>query len=233
MKPRTVRGPNGTVTQAPGVASAASASGTRQVKASWPGTSTAISASSGRSGTLGKVAARQRLRALPGRETAAMRSADARQSSLFTMIQTEDRIPAKHPLRAIRAASAEAITGMRWQIEKLYDPEAKTKTAIAPEEALRSLLLLGLYGIPSERRLIEELEYNLLYRWFVGLQLDDAVFERETFRQHRAKLTKAGILGEFVRRTLSGTRIAVLKNPHFLPNKPLLEAWAGQLRWDR
>ncbi len=162
-----------------------------------------------------------------------MRSADARQSTLFSMVQTEDRIPPRHPLRAVRAASAEAITSMRHQLEKLYDPEAATKTAVAPEEVLRALLLLALYGIPSERRLMEELEYNLLYRWFVGLQLDDPMFERSTFRQHRARLTKADVLGEFVRRTLSRTTVAVLKNPHFSPNTPLLEAWAGQLRWDK
>jgi transposase len=162
-----------------------------------------------------------------------MRSADARQSTLFSMTSTEDRIPARHPLRAVRTAAAEALAGVRWQIEKLYDPASATATVVAPEEVLRALLLFALYGIPSERRLIEELEYNLLYRWFVGLQLDDPVFKRVTFREHRARLIKSGILGEFIRRTLSGTRVQVMRNPHFAPNKPLLDAWTGQQRWDR
>jgi transposase len=162
-----------------------------------------------------------------------MRSADARQSTLFAMVQTEDRVPRSHPLRQVRAAAAEALASMRYELEACYDPEAATKTAAAPEEVLRALLLFALYGIPSERRLMEELEYNLLYRWFVGLQLDDPLFARVTFQTHRARLAKAGLLGEFIRRTMGGLPEKLLNNPHFSPNRPLLEAWAGQLRWDK
>ena len=159
-----------------------------------------------------------------------MRSADARQSSLFSMIQTEDRVPKAHPLRKVREAAAGALTGMRHRIDAVYP--AGVELAAVPEEILRALLLWALYGIPSERRLIEELEYNLLYRWFVGFQLDDRNFERSTFRKHRIRLEKAGVVRDFASRTLARLPPGVLRNVHFTPNRPLLEAWVGQLRWD-
>lgn len=159
-----------------------------------------------------------------------MRTADARQSSLFAMVQIEDRVPRSHPLRQVRTAACEAATELRGRIDALYPPGGTT--VAAPEEVLRGLLLWGLYGIPSERRLMEELDYNLLYRWFVGLQLDDRLWSRQAFADHRKRLGKAGLVGEFVRRTLARLPGRVLANPHFTPNRPLLEAWAGQLRWD-
>lgn len=159
-----------------------------------------------------------------------MRNADARQSSLFAMVQPEDRVPKAHPLRKVREATAGAITDMRHRIDAVY-PAGK-ELAAAPEEILRTLLLSALYGIPSERRLMEELEYNLLYRWFVGLQLDDELFARQSFRKHRARLEKAGVVRDFASRTLSRLSPSVLRNAHFTPNRPLLESWVGQLRWD-
>jgi len=159
-----------------------------------------------------------------------MRTADSRQKSLFAMVQPEDRVPKAHPLRKVREAAGAAIADMRHRIDAVY-PAGK-ELAAAPEEILRALLLSALYGIPSERRLMEELEYNLLYRWFVGLQLDDPLFDRQTFRKHRDRLDKTGIVREFVSRTLSRLSPAQLRNPHFAPNRALLESWVGQLRWD-
>ena len=160
-----------------------------------------------------------------------MRTADARQSSLFSTLQIEDRIPRAHPLRPVRTAACAVLAELRPRLDRLY-PSASRNTAAAPEEVLRSMLLWGLYGIPSERRLIEELDYNLLYRWFVGLQLDDQLWSRRAFSEHRKRLNKAGLIGEFVRLTLVRLPGRLLGNPHFTPNRPLLEAWAGQLRWD-
>ena len=79
---------------------------------------------------------------------------------------------------------------------------------------------------------MEELEYNLLYRWFVGLQLDDQLFDRQTYRKHRDRLEQAGVVRDFASRTLARLPPGVLRNPHFSPNRPLLESWVGQLRWD-
>jgi len=171
-----------------------------------------------------------RLRVAPIGDHAAMRNADARQSTLFAMFQTEDRVPKAHPLRRVREAAGGALAEMRHRIDAVYP--AKAQMAAAPEEILRALLLWSLYGIPSERRLLEELQYNLLYRWFVGLQLDDRGFARITFRQHRIRLEKAGVLRDFISGTLARLPPGVLRNPHLTPNRPLLEAWVGQLRWD-
>jgi transposase len=121
-----------------------------------------------------------------------MRSADARQSSLFTMLQPEDRVPRAHPLRKVREAAAGALADMRHRLDAAYP--AGADLAAAPEEILRAMLLWALYGIPSERRLLEELEYNLLYRWFVGLHLDDRTFARVTFSTHRRRLDRAGLV---------------------------------------
>lgn len=159
-----------------------------------------------------------------------MRTADTRQKTLFAMVQPDDRVPKAHPLRKVREATAGAITEMRHRIDAAY-PAGK-ELASAPEEILRALLLSALYGIPSERRLLEELEYNLLYRWFVGFQLDDRIFARITFQQHRRRLDKAGLVREFISRTLARLPPALLRNPHFAPNRALLESWVGQLRWD-
>jgi transposase len=158
-----------------------------------------------------------------------MRSADARQSSLFTMLQTEDRVPRAHPLRKVREAAAGALADMRHRLDAAYP--AGADLAAAPEEILRAMLLWALYGIPSERRLLEELEYNLLYRWFVGLHLDDRTFARVTFSTHRRRLDRAGLVRDFASRTLARLPPKVLANPHFTPNRPLLESWVGQTRW--
>lgn len=159
-----------------------------------------------------------------------MRTADARQASLFSTLQIEDRIPRAHPLRPVRVAACTVLGELRHRLDAIYPADGRT--VAAPEEVLRSMLLWGIYGIPSERRLMEELDYNLLYRWFVGLQLDDHLWSRPAFMAHRKRLNKAGLIGEFVRLTLARLPERLLANPHFTPNRPLLEAWAGQLRWD-
>jgi transposase len=159
-----------------------------------------------------------------------MRATDARQGTLFTVLTVEDRVPRNHPLRPVRAAAGETLAEIRHLIDRCYP--AAGRTAAAPEEVLRALLLWALYGIPSERRLVEELDYNLLYRWFVGLQLDDRLWSRPSFSDHRHRLQKHGVVAEFIGRTLARLPARVLANPHFTPNRPLLEAWVGQLRWD-
>lgn len=161
-----------------------------------------------------------------------MRSADGRQSTLFAVVAAEDRIPRSHPLRSVRAAAAAVLAEMRPRLERCYAAGAATATAAAPEEILRALLLRALYGIASERRLLEELAYNLLYRWFVGLQLDDRTFASPTFRRHRLRLERAGLVRDFAARTLARLPPRLLRSPHFAPDRQQIEAWIGQQRWD-
>jgi transposase len=159
-----------------------------------------------------------------------MRPADGRQASLFAMTPIEARIPRQHPLRTVRTVAAEVGAGLRPRIDRCYP--AAGRGQIAPEEVLRALLLWGLYGHASERRLIEELDYNLLYRWFIGLGIDDPLWSRETFREHRHRLDQGGVVSAFIAGCMTRLTTRILANPHFAPNRALLEAWSGQLRWD-
>ena len=118
-----------------------------------------------------------------------MRGGDKRQDGLFSYVSLEARVPANHPLRTIRTIRTmvdEALKAMSRDFGRLYASEGRP--SIAPERLLRALLLQVFYSIRSERLLIEELDYNLLYRWFVGLSADDPVWERSTFSKNRDRL---------------------------------------------
>jgi transposase len=156
-----------------------------------------------------------------------MRGFDQPQTRLFSFLQTEDRVPAQHPLREIRTVSAKVLEDLQPRLDACY---AKTsRSAVPAEQVLRGLLLWSLYGVPSEMRLLEELEYNLLYRWFVGFELEDAVWARSTFRDNKERLIEAGIVGEFLARTLSETPRRLLLHPFFALSLALVEEWGGQL----
>ena len=104
-----------------------------------------------------------------------MRGGDGQSGKLFSYVDLEARVPAEHPLRTIREIANEALAGMSAEFEALYSHTGRP--GIAPERLLRALLLQAFYSIRSERRLMQELEYNLLYRWFVGLGIDDEVWD--------------------------------------------------------
>src|SRR5271169_3983810 len=118
-----------------------------------------------------------------------MRGADHQQSGMFSYISAERRVPKDHPLRAIRAMVDVALCNMGPQFEAMY---AKVgRPSIAPEKLLRALLLQILYTVRSERMLMEQLDYNLLFRWFVGMNLDDAVWDVTVFTNPKARINHA------------------------------------------
>jgi transposase len=120
-----------------------------------------------------------------------MRGTDSKQEGMFSYVSPESRIPTNHPLRPIRAIVAEALAQMDRKLETLYAQNGRP--SIAPERLIRALLLQVLYTIRSERLLVEQLEYNLLFRWFVGLSVDEPVWDHSTFSKNRDRLFGADI----------------------------------------
>jgi transposase len=157
-----------------------------------------------------------------------MRGLDARQTTMFNFIAVEDRIPPSHPLREVRTVANEVLLSLAPKLTLVYAREGRA--ALPGEHLLRTLLLWALYGVPSERRLLEELDYNLLFRWFVGLGMEDEVWPRTTFAANRRRLLSCGIAGEFFARTLVRLPGRVVHNDHFNLNWSLLEEWSGQMR---
>jgi transposase len=139
-------------------------------------------------------------------------------------------VPPKHPIRALRGAAAAVLAELRPRIDAVYD--RKGRHAIPAEQVLRALCLWAMYSVPSERQLLEQLEYNLLYRWFVGLEISDQVWSREGFRRNRRRLHDSGAVSEFLARVFARSRGRLLANPHFTVNRALIEEWLGQTTID-
>jgi transposase len=124
-----------------------------------------------------------------------MRGGDEQQLGVFSYVCPEQRVPTDHPLRPVRAMADEALRDLRPRFDKLY---AKTgRPSIAPEKLLRALLLQVLYSVRSERMLMEQLDYNLLFRWFVGLNMDDAIWDATVFTKNRQRLLEGDIADAF------------------------------------
>ncbi|MBA2481759.1 MAG: transposase [Planctomycetes bacterium] len=155
-----------------------------------------------------------------------MRGSDASQTLLFNFVTIEERVPAKHPIRALRTAAAAVLSELRSRIDQAYD--RRGRTAIPAEQVLRALVIWSFYDVPSERQLLEALEYNLLFRWFVGLELGDEVWSREAFRRNRRRLHDCGVVAEFLARLCARSRGRLLANPHFHVNRTLIDEWSGQ-----
>jgi len=155
-----------------------------------------------------------------------MRGEDNRSGRLFSYVDLEARVPAGHPLRAIRGIVNEALAGLSAELQALYSPTGRP--SIAPERLLRALLLQAFYSIRSERRLMEELEYNLLYRWFVGLGLDEAVWDATVFCKNRDRLLAGEVAGRFLASVLGLPAVRrLLSDEHFSVDGTLIEAWAS------
>ena len=155
-----------------------------------------------------------------------MRGDDAFQDELFSYGGLGERVPAKHPLRRIREFADSALGSMSSEFEGLYSKIGRP--SIAPEQLLRALLLQMLYSVRSERMLVEQLEYNLLFRWFVGLNADDAVWDATVFTKNRDRLLEADVAQEFLVRVVEQARAKGLtSDEHFTVDGTLLEAWAG------
>jgi transposase len=149
------------------------------------------------------------------------------QGKLFSYISPEQRVPIDHPLRAVRAIVRFVLRQLHGDFAKIYSHEGRP--SIAPEQLLSALLLQALYGIRSERQLMEQLDYNLLYRWFVGLAPDDAVWVATSFTKNRERLQQADIFGRFMAELLNHPDVRpLLSSEHFSVDGTLIEAWASQ-----
>jgi transposase len=155
-----------------------------------------------------------------------MRGADERSGSMFSYVSLEDRVPADHPLRAIRRITDRALERLSPRFGTLYINFGRP--SIPPEQLLRALLLQALYTIRSERQLMEQLDYNLLFRWFVGLGMDDRVWSPTTFTKNRDRLLDGDIAAAFFEAILiHADRGRLLSHEHFTVDGTLLEAWAS------
>jgi transposase len=145
---------------------------------------------------------------------------------LFSYVDIEDRIPAFHPLRKVRTIVNKALAALDAEFAKLY--AADGRPSIAPERLLRAALLQILFSIRSERQLMEQMQYNLLFRWFVGLGVDDPVWVPTVFTKNRDRLLTTDIARKFLAAILSDKAVApLLSDEHFSVDGTLIEAWAS------
>ena len=156
-----------------------------------------------------------------------MRGAFVDQGGLFSYISPEARVPAGHPLRKIRELVREVLGELNRSLGKLYASEGRP--SIPPEQLLSALLLQVFYGIRSERQLMEQLDYNLLYRWFVGLAPDDRVWDATSFTKNRDRLQTGEVFAAFMAKLLNHPQVKpLLSDEHFSVDGTLIEAWASQ-----
>jgi transposase len=159
-----------------------------------------------------------------------MRGDDNQQEGMFSYLSPEKRVPADHPLRPIRKMVDEILKEMSPQFAKLYSEVGRP--SIAPERLFRSLLLQIFYSVRSERMLIEQLQYNLLFRWFVGMEMDEAVWNHAVFSKNRERLLNEAIAEGFFRRVLERAK-PYISDEHFTVDGTLIEAWASQKSFRR
>jgi len=161
-----------------------------------------------------------------------MRGNDGKQGDLFSYVSLESRVPRNHPLRRMREMVDEALEGMASDFEEMYS--SMGRPSIPPERLLRALLLQVLYSVRSERMLMEQLDYNLLFRWFVGLGVDDEVWHPTTFTQNRARLLEQEISRKFFDQILrQAEKKQLLSSEHFTVDGTFIEAWASQKSFKR
>jgi len=155
-----------------------------------------------------------------------MRGGDGRSGELFSYVDLEARVRADHPLRSIRSIVNEALSGLEREFAALYAPIGRP--SIPPEKLLRAMLLQAFYSIRSERQLMERLEYDLLFRWFVGIGVDDAAWDHSTFSKNRDRLLEGDIAAKFLAAVLAQPRVKkLLSTDHFSVDGTLIEAWAS------
>jgi transposase len=161
-----------------------------------------------------------------------MRGRDISQDELFSYGSLEDRIPANHPLRPIRKMVDAALREMNGRFDEIYDEQGRR--SIPPERLIRALLLQVLYSVRSERMLMEQLEYNLLFRWFVGLSTSDPVWHPTVFSKNRDRLLEGAVAEEFFSLIVTQAREnKLLSDDHFTVDGTLIEAWAGHKSFQR
>src|SRR5215471_18664572 len=161
-----------------------------------------------------------------------MRGTDQRTGSLFSYVDIEARVPVGHPLRRIRELVNQALAQMDRKFARLYSDEGRP--SIAPERLLRASLLQLLYTIRSERQLMERMDFDLLFRWFVGLGIDDPVWDHSVFSKNRDRLLTTEIAQEFLAALLADPKVKrLLSHEHFSVDGALLKAWASMKSFQR
>src|ERR1700681_2640993 len=155
-----------------------------------------------------------------------MRGPDEQTSHMFSYLSPEQRVRADHPLRAIRAMTDRVFAELSPRFTKMYSDMGRP--SIPPEQLLRALVLQSLYTVRSERLLMEEIDYSVLFRWFVGLGMDDPIWSPTTFSKNRDRLLESDIASAFFEAVLGQARAAgLLSDEHFTVDGTLLEAWAS------
>ncbi len=155
-----------------------------------------------------------------------MRGGPEDTKQLFSYVDMEDRIPVDHPLRAVRLLVDEVLEKMSAQFAKLYSHTGRP--SIAPEHLLKASLVQAFFSIRSERQLVEQIDYNILFRWFVGLSMDDAVWDASTFSKNRERLFEADVAQAFLGNLMALPQVkTLLSSEHFSVDGTLIEAWAS------
>jgi transposase len=155
-----------------------------------------------------------------------MRGTDQTSGSLFSYVDLEDRIPASHPLRKIRQIVDDALASLDGDFDRLYSAEGRP--SIAPERLLRASLVQILFSVRSERQLVEQMHYNLLFRWFIGLGIDDPVWVPTVFTKNRDRLLTTDIARKFLTAILAHREVTpLLSDEHFSVDGTLIKAWAS------
>lgn len=155
-----------------------------------------------------------------------MRGSDESSGSLFSFVDLEARVRPDHPLRTIRGIVNAALSDLSKEFSRLYTDFGRP--GIAPEKLLRAMLLQAFYGLRSERQLMERLEFDLLFRWFVGVGVDDPVWDHSTFSKNRDRLLEGEIAAKLLQAILAQPRVKqLLSSDHFSVDGTLIEAWAS------
>lgn len=161
-----------------------------------------------------------------------MRGTDERTAGMFSYVRLEDRVAADHPLRAIRGLVEEVLEQLSGRLAGLYSSTGRP--SIPPEQMLKATLLQAFFSVRSERQLMEQLDYNLLFRWFVGLDLDDKVWDASTFSKNRDRLLEADVARAFLGTLMGLGRVKrLLSADHFSVDGTLIEAWASMKSFRR
>ena len=161
-----------------------------------------------------------------------MRGPDEQTAHMFSYVSPDARVRADHPLRAIRLMTDQVLRELSPRFDRMYSDMGRP--SIPPEQLLRALLLQGLYTIRSERLLIEEIDYSILFRWFVGLSLDEPIWSPTTFSKNRDRLLQADVASAFFDAVVQQARDAgLMSDEHFTVDGTVLEAWAGLKSFQR
>ena len=155
-----------------------------------------------------------------------MRGDDVQQGGMFSYVSLESRVPPTHPLRGMKVLLDEALASMSRDFDRVYATEGRP--SIPPERLVRASTLQILYSIRSERLLCEQLDYNLLFRWFVGLSIDEPIWDHSSFTKNRDRLIEAKVARKLLRRVVRKAKKAqLLSNEHFSVDGTLIESWAA------